>query len=111
MFMYIFGNIMVVSDMLEGYVSVINISDIKNPKTVSSFKINGTPNIAYATDDYVILTLGYQGIAKITFDKSSAKTDFAKSGITVSNENGIISTYAKVGLTDDKVRVLPYVFV
>ena len=99
---YIFGNIMVVSDMLEGYVSVINISDIKNPKTVSSFKINGTPNIAYATDDYVILTLGYQGIAKITFDKSSAKTDFAKSGITVSNENGIISTYAKVGLTDDK---------
>ena len=101
---YINGDIMTVSDMIGGTVSMIDISDIENPKALAWFKANGTPNISYASDSCIILTLGYQGIVKINLDKSD-DIRFAKSGINIANENGALSAAAN-NFSDNTARVI-----
>lgn len=53
---------LVVTDACAKTVTVLNIKDIKNPKVLMLFHVNGNPDIAKITDDKIYIPLKYQGL-------------------------------------------------
>ena len=60
-------NILYISDRINGYVTICDISDINSPKLLFREYFAGYPDIPCPVQDGVIVPLGHQGIAKINF--------------------------------------------
>ena len=58
-------NILYISDRINGYVTICDISDINSPKLLFREYFAGYPDTPHPTDDGVLVPLGHQGIAKI----------------------------------------------
>lgn len=60
------NNILYLSERATGVFSIIDVSDIKNPILMQRYVINGSPDVAYAGDGYVLLPAGHSGLIKYT---------------------------------------------
>ena len=59
------GNLLVVSDRLEGDVVLADISDLTAPRLLKRLRFSGHPDLACVVKNSVYIPLGHQGIAKI----------------------------------------------
>ncbi len=59
------GNVLVLSDRLDGDVNVLDIADPMKPKLLGSYNFSGHPDVALIEENAVYVPLGHQGIAKI----------------------------------------------
>jgi hypothetical protein len=69
----VYKNIVMLSERTGGDVSFVDISNPDAPQVVCSFKVAGNPDLMTATDDYVLLPLGYQGLVKFDTDMFKSK--------------------------------------
>tara|TARA_R110002096_G_scaffold318022_11_gene512442 strand:- start:5315 stop:7435 length:2121 start_codon:yes stop_codon:yes gene_type:complete len=58
------GNTLVTCNRIDGDVTVLDISDLKTPKLVQKFKVQGTPDLAFIGDGHVLIPAGRQGLIK-----------------------------------------------
>ncbi|QDT85603.1 LVIVD repeat protein [Gimesia chilikensis] len=58
------GNILVTCDRINGVITVVDISDLKQPRLISQFQVTGNPDLAYIGDGYVLIPAGRQGLIR-----------------------------------------------
>ncbi len=58
--------IMVVSNAYTGGVDIINIADLENPSLIAHLQIKGSPDIAFISEDSILIAGRYQGLIKLT---------------------------------------------
>ncbi|MDA3925140.1 MAG: hypothetical protein PF904_10625 [Kiritimatiellae bacterium] len=58
------GNILVTCDRINGDITVVDITDLKDPKLIRKFKVSGNPDLAFIGDGYILIPAGNQGIIK-----------------------------------------------
>jgi len=82
-------NVLMLSERMEGDVHFIDISNIEKPQVLKSFKIAGNPDMMTATDTYVLLPAGYQGLIKFDTDMFEEKpTISVKTSVSASGYKG-----------------------
>lgn len=59
------GNLMVVSTSYNGKVIILDISDIDAPIVISRFNVDGNPDIAFVTDNTILIPCRYGGLLKL----------------------------------------------
>lgn len=64
----VYKDVLMLSERMEGDIYFIDIKDISNPKIINSIKIAGNPDLMTATDKYVLIPAGYQGLMKFDTD-------------------------------------------
>jgi hypothetical protein len=69
----IYKNIMMLSERIGGDIYFVDISNVNRPRLLSSYKIAGNPDLMSATDSYILLPMGYQGLIK--FDNTFINVD------------------------------------
>lgn len=60
------GNTMVVSCSYDGTVTIIDISELDDPYLEARFTIEGNPDIAYVSDEMILIPCRYGGLLKLT---------------------------------------------
>jgi len=58
------GNILAACNRIDGEVTIIDITDLKNPKLIRTFKVSGNPDIPFIGEEHILIPAGYQGIIK-----------------------------------------------
>ena len=61
------GNILATCDRINGDITVVDITDLKAPKLILKFKVNGNPDLPFIGDKHIIIPTGNQGIIKFDF--------------------------------------------
>ena len=62
------GNVLYVSDKLEGNVAVCDISNIMKPRLIGHYNFSGHPDLACPLEGGAVIPLGHQGLGYIEFD-------------------------------------------
>lgn len=60
-------NILVACDRIDGDVTILDISDLKSPKLLRTFKICGNPDLAFIGENSVVIPAGRQGLIKFDY--------------------------------------------
>lgn len=58
-------NILAVNDRICGYVTFLDISDIKNPRLIRQMRFSGHPDIVFIENNIAYIPLGHQGICSV----------------------------------------------
>lgn len=58
----IYGNTLYVSNRFWGTVNVLDIADVKSPKLLNSYDLDGNPGIIVEKNNSIIIPAGYQGL-------------------------------------------------
>lgn len=58
------GNLLVACNRIDGDVTVLDITDLKEPELIRQFKISGNPDLAFIGDGTLMIPAGRQGLIK-----------------------------------------------
>lgn len=58
-------SLLVTSDSRGGNVAIVNIQNIDRPRLVSQFKIQGNPDVAYVSDEMILIPCRYYGLLQL----------------------------------------------
>lgn len=58
------GDLLVACDRINGDVTLVDISDLKQPRLVRQFQITGNPDLAFIGDRFVLIPAGRQGLIR-----------------------------------------------
>lgn len=61
----VYGDILIVSYGVNRQITMIDISDIDNPKLIAQVSVDGNPGIVYVNEKNIFVPLGHGGILKI----------------------------------------------
>lgn len=64
----VYGNTLILTDRAYGYIYIYDITDIKSPLLLKEISVNGNPDFAIITEDYIMIPMGYQGLFKFGFE-------------------------------------------
>ena len=63
------GKTLVVSDSVDGNINILDITNIDTPVIKESIKLESNPDIAYVSDEYILIPCRYGGLLKLTSKK------------------------------------------
>lgn len=58
------GNLLVACNRVEGDVTFVDISNLREPKLICQFKVSGSADCAFIGEDSVLIPAGYQGLLR-----------------------------------------------
>ena len=58
------GNILATCDRINGDITVVDITDLKSPKLILKFTVNGNPDLPFIGDGFILIPAGNQGVIK-----------------------------------------------